>query len=321
MEQEDAKECLTTALDFFKSDEEKRVNLFLLWKENKKMLFSKAVIGRVEKQSFIDRFVNDYSLEDEFTSYSVMLDKTDYKLFGEQGDFPNITDYINKMDTEAADKGYIEDLSTFRQNLNKAKGYCADIFSGDIHYYVFGSVSTFNALTSKRKFGLLGNVSSNGITKLDDNEKIMGFNNKTICFVKDKFCIINTKKAFEDLFGLLAKYEEVGNDAIDALRKYPLFFQNLDSIKTDLAKKPVLYRSLVNLYKNPDRIDKISKHLKEITDIKNSPTFNDKYDKLQINSSGVVYSSDSLSQFLSLLNERPVQSLITKDEFMAVRDE
>lgn len=321
MKQEDAKSFLLEAIEFFKSENPKDVNLFLMWKQNSNMLFSKAVIGDVEKNSFIERFLNDYSNEDELTSYSVMLDKTDHKLFGEIDDFPNMISYIEKMDTEAEEKGYIEDLSTFRENINKAKGYCADIFSENTHYYVFGSVSTFNALTSKRKFGFLGNVNNNDITKLDDNEKIMGFNNKTTCFVRDQNCIINTKKIFEDLFGLLSVYEEVGKNAITLLAKYPNFFQHIDSIEADLAKRPVLYRSLVNLYKNSDRIDKISKHLKEIKDIKNSPIFKDKYDKLEINDTGIVYSSDSLNQFLSLLNERPVQSLITRDEFMAVRDE
>lgn len=65
----------------------------------------------------------------------------------------------------------------------------------------------------------------------------------------------------------------------------------------------------------------IRKYLKEIEKVVKSDNFKNNYDKIQLNSKGIVYTTDSMEQFLSLLNEKPVSSLITGDEFLADRDE
>ena len=36
---------------------------------------------------------------------------------------------------------------------------------------------------------------------------------------------------------------------------------------------------------------------------------------------GIIYTTETMTEFLSILNEKPVQSLVTKSEFFAERDE
>lgn len=58
-------------------DDATDITLFLLWKKNSKsdMQFSKAEIGNEEKESFIKRFKEDYSSSDEYSPYSVIMEK------------------------------------------------------------------------------------------------------------------------------------------------------------------------------------------------------------------------------------------------------
>ena len=54
---------------------------------------------------------------------------------------------------------------------------------------------------------------------------------------------------------------------------------------------------------------------------KENSNFSNDYDKVILNDKGIVYSTDALEQILSLLNEKPVSSIITGEEFLADRDE
>ncbi len=51
--------------------------------------------------------------------------------------------------------------------------------------------------------------------------------------------------------------------------------------------------------------------------IKENDAFKAKYKDLKINDKGIVYTRSSLPLFLSLLNEEPVKSIITGNEFFA----
>ena len=92
-------------------------------------------------------------------------------------------------------------------------------------------------------------------------------------------------------------------------------------MKSDLKAKPIYARSLVKFAKHANRINNLTSHLKEIEKVVKSDNFKNNYDKIQLNSKGIVYTTDSMEQFLSLLNEKPVSSFITGDEFLADRDE
>lgn len=168
---------------------------------------------------------------------------------------------------------------------------------------------------------MVGNVSTTGIKKLGEEDKILGFKPNTTCFILNDYCIINSKHDFENTFGLLEEYKKSANKVIDAMNKRADFFQNISQMKSDLKAKPIYARSLVKFAKHANRINNLTSHLKEIEKVVKSDNFKNNYDKIQLNSKGIVYTTDSMEQFLSLLNEKPVSSLITGDEFLADRDE
>ncbi|UOC06920.1 Kiwa anti-phage protein KwaB-like domain-containing protein [Lactobacillus johnsonii] len=325
---------LTKAKEVFKKakkvvhNENTDITLFLLWKpsNHKEMLFSKAEIGKEEKDSFIKRFDGNYNENDTYCSYSVILEKTSKKICIEKNNFyPLMEKYIFALDTNVSDKDkqYNEDLTIVVNHLNYVKGYCADFFdrSSQQHVYLFGTTTSFNSMTKQKALGMVGNVSTTGIKKLGEEDKILGFKPNTTCFILNDYCIINSKHDFENTFGLLEEYKKSANKVIDAMNKRADFFQNISQMKSDLKAKPIYARSLVKFAKHANRINNLTSHLKEIEKVVKSDNFKNNYDKIQLNSKGIVYTTDSMEQFLSLLNEKPVSSLITGDEFLADRDE
>ena len=309
-------------------DDATDVNLFLLWKKNSKsdMQFSKAEIGNEEKESFVKRFKKDYSVRDEYSPYSVTMEKTDRKIYINDNFFPLMNSYISALNTdvEDSDKQYNDDLDGIVDHLDYVKGYCADFVSTETkkHVYLFGGITSFNSMQKKRAFGMIGNVNVSGITKLSDDDKILGFRPHTICYIYENTCVIQSKQGFENLFGLLEEYKKSALAVLNTMEKDPDFFQGFSQMESDLKKKPLYYRNLVKFSKYPERIKKLSEHLSEIKDIvKENSNFSDDYDKVVLNDKGIVYKKDALEQILSLLNEKPVSSLITGEEFLADRDE
>lgn len=297
-------------------DSNPEVKLFLISKHNKNVTFNLAEIEGDIKQSFIDRWNNDYSDDNELAQYEIAMEKTDYNLFCLSKDYSDIDKYIDKISDP---KQYVDSLEVVKKHLNWVKGYCAKIYDDNHCMYLFGSTGTFNSL--KKKPGLLANVYNHKISKLDPETAMIGFYRGTTCFIYDKTCIIKSKKHFEDMFGLLGEYRTKALTVVKLFQNEKAFYQNLDTLVKDLDKRPVLYRSLAKIAKRPKTISRISHHLDKIIEIKKSPTFKEKYKDLEINDKGIVYSANALSQFLDLMNEKPVQSLITGDEFSAEREE
>lgn len=294
------------------------VKLYVISKHGKHVEFSFAEIDHDIKQSFLDRWINDYDRNNELTKYQVAMDKTDYTLFCQTNDYSGINKYIEKMDEDNDPKQYVDNLEMVKKHLNWVKGYCAKIYTENHTLYLFGSTGTFNAL--RKKPGIIANVSNHRITKLDPDAALVGFNANTVCFVYGETCIINNKKRFEDMFGLLSEYKAKALEAVQLFQLNSDFYQNLDTLADDLEKKPILYRSLVNIAKRPEVVTKITDHLDEIKKIKDDLEFKEKYKDLQINNQGIVYSPEALPQFLNLVNEKPVQSLVTGDKFSANRE-
>ena len=164
---------------------------------------------------------------------------------------------------------------------------------------------------------MIGNVGKKEITKISDDDVMIGFNPKTTCYIHDDVCVIKNKKGFEDLFGLLEEYKKIAKETIKLFSKFPDFYQGIETIQNDLDKRPILYRSVVNFGKNKGIIGRVSQHLEKIAEIKSSNIFAEKYHDLEINDKGIVYNEKALPLLLSLLNEEPVRSIITGDEFVA----
>ncbi|EDX42489.1 Kiwa anti-phage protein KwaB-like domain-containing protein [Limosilactobacillus reuteri] len=309
-------------------DDATDITLFLLWKKNSKsdMQFSKAEIGNEEKESFIKRFKEDYSSSDEYSPYSVIMEKTDRKIYINKDFFPLMNSYISalNLDVPDSDKKYNGDLDGVVDHLDYVKGYCADFVNTDTkkHVYLFGGVAGFNSMQKKKALGMIGNVTVSGITKLSDNNKILGFRPHTICYIYEDTCVIQSKQGFENLFGLIEEYKKSALEVVKTMEEDSDFFQGFSQMKNDLEKKPIYYRSLVKFSKYPERLQKLSDHLSDIEDVvKENGNFSNDYDKVVLNDKGIVYSTDALEQILSLLNEKPVSSLITGEEFLADRDE
>ena len=309
-------------------DDATDVNLFLLWKRNSKsnMQFSKAEIGNEEKESFIKRFQKDYSSNDEYSPYNVTMEKTDRKIYIIDDFFPLMNNYISALNTDVpdSDKKFNDDLDGVVDHLDYVKGYCADFVNTESkkHVYLFGGITGFNSMQKKKALGMIGNVTVSGITKLNDDNKILGFRPHTICYIHENTCIIQSKQGFENLFGLIEEYKKSALGVVKVMEDDPDFFQGFSKMENDLEKKPIYYRSLVKFSKYPERIQKLSKHLSEIENVvKENRNFSDDYNKVMLNDKGIVYSEDALEQILSLLNEKPVSSLITGEEFLADRDE
>lgn len=309
-------------------DDATDITLFLLWKKNSKsdMQFSKAEIGNEEKESFIKRFKEDYSSSDEYSPYSVIMEKTDRKIYIKKDFFPLMNSYISALNLNVpdSDKKYNGDLDGVVDHLDYVKGYCADFVNTDTkkHVYLFGGITSFNTMQKKKALGMIGNVTVSGITKLSDNNKILGFRPHTICYIYEDTCVIQSKQGFENLFGLIEEYKKSALEVVKTMEDNSDFFQGFSKMKNDLEKKPIYYRSLVKFSKYPGRLQKLSDHLSDIEGVvKENSNFSNDYDKVILNDKGIVYSTDALEQILSLLNEKPVSSIITGEEFLADRDE
>lgn len=327
-------DTMDTIKDSFKKakkiveDDATDITLFLLWKKNSKsdMQFSKAEIGNEEKKSFIKRFQRDYSSSDEYSPYSVTMEKTERKIYINNDFFPLMNSYISalNLDVPDSDKKYNDDLEGVVDHLDYVKGYCADFVNTDTkkHVYLFGGITSFNSMQKKRAWGMIGNVNVSGITKLSDDDKILGFKPHTICYIYENTCIIQSKQGFENLFGLIEEYKRSALNVVKIMEDDSNFFQGFAQMKNDLKKRPIYYRSLVKFSKYPERLKNLSNHLSEIENVvKKNSNFSNNYDKVVLNDKGIVYSTDALEQILSLLNEKPVSSLITGEEFLADRDE
>lgn len=296
------------------------VRLYLLWRNKKDMMFSYSEISKNIKDTFIKRWLNDYSNNDqiqEFSEFNVGMEKTYNLMFCKSDVFPLIKKYVKKTDLNNDPLEFVPDLTTVRPILGHVRGYCAHIYTDDDNAYLFGSTTTFNNLTKKTSLGMIGNVGKKEITKISDDDVMIGFNPKTTCYIHDDVCVIKNKKGFEDLFGLLEEYKKIAKETIKLFSDFPDFYQGIETIENVLDKRPILYRSVVNFGKNKGIIKRVSQHLKEIEDIKNSDTFAEKYEDLELNDKGIVYKENSLPLLLSLLNEEPVKSIITGDEFVA----
>ncbi|CBL91474.1 MULTISPECIES: Kiwa anti-phage protein KwaB-like domain-containing protein [Leuconostoc] len=295
------------------------VRLYLLWKNKKETMFSYAETSKEIKDSFKKRWMNDYNDDknQEITQFNVGMEKTDHLMFCSSEEFPLMKKHVEKTNTENDPKQFVEDLSTIRPKLNLVRGYCAHIYTDEENLYLFGSTNTFNSLTKSRGFGLIGNVGDKEITKLSDDDLIIGFNPKTTCYIHNSVCVIKNKKGFEDLFGLLEEYKKLAEETIKLFSNYPEFYQGIENFEDDLNRRPILYRSVVNFGKKTGIIESVSQHLDEIKMIKENDAFKAKYKDLKINDKGIVYTRSSLPLFLSLLNEEPVKSIITGNEFFA----
>ncbi|CCF26286.1 Kiwa anti-phage protein KwaB-like domain-containing protein [Leuconostoc citreum] len=296
------------------------VRLYLLWKDKKEMMFSYSELGIDIKNTFIKRWLHDYSNNDqvqEFSEFNVGMEKTDNLMFCKSDIFPLVQKYVKKTDLTNDPLQFVTDLTTVRPILNRVRGYCAHIYTDDDNVYLFGSTTTFNNLTKKTSLGMIGNVGKKEITKISDDDVMIGFNPKTTCYIHDDVCVIKNKKGFEDLFGLLEEYKKIAKETIKLFSKFPDFYQGIETIQNDLDKRPILYRSVVNFGKNKGIIGRVSQHLEKIAEIKSSNIFAEKYHDLEINDKGIVYNEKALPLLLSLLNEEPVRSIITGDEFVA----
>lgn len=294
-------------------------------KENKHMLFSYGIFDNNEKSDWVERIITDYNNITQIQSYNVVLDKTGIKTYLKLTAVDKATEYINSVSDNCDEKispKYIEDLMSVRKNLKKVKGYCVKvtILDDDSKYYLFGGVNNFNYLKNSKVMSF-GNITDTSVKKLTNSDQIIGILPITTCLITNNFIFINKRKKFEDLFGLLDTYKKEAKLVVDDMSNYSKFYIGVEQLKKDIEKKPIYARTLVNFKKHPERLEIISNHIEDIKKIKESDTFKDKYKKLQVTDEGIVYDTSTMSEFLSILNEKPVKSLVTKEEFLAERDE
>lgn len=311
------------------NDKNLDIKFFLMWKKNgknKKMLFSYGITDDFEKEDWLDRIRKDYLDRDSPIPYNILHDKIDRICFISTDDVVLAKEYINSVSDECNEKvspKYISDLEAVRENLNYVKGYCVKVtdLSIDKSFYLYGRVTNFKSLKKSNFLGM-GNVTKNEITKLTDSDQIIGIYPITTCIIIDNNIYINKRKAFEDLFGLLEQYKIQAKSVVEKMsNNFSDFFIGMDKLKEDLDSKPIYARSLVNFEKYPARLKAITEHIEEIKKLKDNPVFKEKYKNLEVTKKSIVYTTETISEFLSILNEKPVQSLITKDEFLAERDE
>ena len=303
------------------------IKFFLMWRMNSKgeMLFSYGIFDNNEKEDWIKRIKNDYSEIPVLEPYNVIFEKSEVMNFAKRNQVDKAIKYINSVSDkcdESISPRFTEDLESVRKHLNKVKGYCVKItfLHDNSQYYLFGGVNNFNYL-KKKGFMQFGNVTNTSVDRLTDSNQLIGILPSTVCLITDNFIYINKRKKFEDLFGLLESYKREAKIVVDTMEKYPDFYIGVQQLKKDIDKKPIYARSLVNFQKHPDRLDTISKHIEDIREIKNDPKFKDKYSELEVTDEGIIYTTETMTEFLSILNEKPVQSLVTKSEFFAERDE
>lgn len=322
------------------------VNMYFMYREEKKRNINKILLCDFEKdpdivKSMIDRlsFMYRHShLETyEWKKFNLIEsnDKTYYVCSEDQ--FTNLKLGLkvithNKVEHDTFD---IKDLSYTYGILVQLN----DVDNKNISY-AFINIGTFNSLRMKKMstafIASVKNITSGNITRhevkaLDDSHLIFGINNKIDFIYTENEFIINPKgKAmFETLFVLDAEYKRRASETADKLRQFNNVLRDIDSLKGDIDSRnipladkmltkigdPVYFKKLNSLLTNQKNF---SNRLMEVEKFKQDPNYKNDFKNLKIDvkKGTMSYTDKSIYQFISVLSDRPVETILLKRKIL-----
>lgn len=306
------------------------VDFNFIWYRNSVPILAKVTIDNDIKQSLLDKFIKDYSGN---------VASTDNASEGEEAfivpKFDIVTDLSGQLASCKKDEyqGVERVLNIFKNEkelgnlsgieLENVKGYCATIYRKERQLYLFGSVNKFNALKKKHMFGFIGNVSSNTLSKISDDEHIIGINPSTVCYISGNNVVIKIKQYFESIFNLSGEYRVRAEGTIKALKKHSDFFKGIDQIDKDAKSKFMAVRGLAKMSADLSFLDEMVSKKDKVIRVIQDPIFNKKLGKIKVSkdNQSLEYSKDAIFEFVNLLGDHAVVSAITGNHFFAEKEQ
>lgn len=206
------------------------------------------------------------------------------------------------------------------------KGAIAKVcIDGGDPYYLFIKIDNFNAFKKKNlSSGFMGNLTNDGVKKLDNNHLFFGIKNNISFYYSDGLYFINTHYDFEKMLFLSSEYNMIAEENVKKLQtEFSDVFKNTDEIGFTgrgssifarmLARVPI--ESLHSRFKKENRqrtFDDIEQ------EIMNSKEFKESFQGLKIDKKKmtITYSDESKFGFAALLSDRPSRTLLLKRDFM-----
>ncbi|WP_368293565.1 hypothetical protein [Latilactobacillus sakei] len=281
--------------------------------------------------SMVERFIKTFKEpkvnDSELAKFDILKKNKDFFYYADSDQFINAKKVIDKLN----DIDFLpeEDLKVIK-NLKVVKGIIVKLVINSDNpdtFYLFINVDKFNAFKKKKmSSGFMGNLNSDGITRITDNKMIFGVKDKIgFYYHKDHF-VINSHVDFERMLFLIDEYKKRAKVVAQGLNEFKEVLVDVNKLENDLTGlgSTALVRMLVNLSlkdlneKFNDKNKKSSiKKLKEITQFKD---FKNEFEGIgqliDEEKCQITYTNKEKFKFIALLSDKPSQTLFLGKKFI-----
>ncbi|MFR0509044.1 hypothetical protein ACLUYE_07235 [Limosilactobacillus reuteri subsp. suis] len=294
--------------------------------------YANATLDDETSKSMLQRFIFTFEeskvAKNQIEEFDLLKNNKDTFYYLDKDGLNNSKTLINNLESDKVIPS--EDLSVLGNNLTKVRGAIAKVCFNNSDqtetYYLFVKVDNFNAF-KKRKLssGFMGNLTNDGVEKIDDNHLFFGIKNIIGFYYHNNTYIINTHSDFERMLFLSSEYFKTASKNIDKLGKnFTNIFKNVNEMKSSLKGKgsSILNRMMarISLDSLEERFSEKNKKetFREIDGIIKQQEFYNSFKNLNIDKENctITYSDNSKFGFAALLSDRPAKTLLLKRAFM-----
>lgn len=291
--------------------------------------YANATLDEDTSKSMLQRFIYTFKEsklnKKQIQKFDILKNNKDTIYYLNKNERNNSKSLVEKLE----DDNFVpsEDL-TVLGNLENVKGAIAKVCIGtNDPYYLFIKVDNFNAFKKKRlSSGFMGNLTNDGIEKLDDNHLYFGIKNNISFYYSQGVYIINTHSDFEKMLFLSSEYNSIAKENIKHLKTdFPDVFKNIDKIDEALKGKSssiftrMLARVSISSLKERFKEENIQQTFNDIDEeIINNKKFHDSFKGLEMDKKDltITYSEEGKFGFAALLSDRPSRTILLKRDFM-----
>ncbi|WP_035424046.1 hypothetical protein [Limosilactobacillus fermentum] len=291
--------------------------------------YANATLDDDTSKSMLQRFIYTFKEskvnKNQIQKFDILKNNRDTIYYLNKNERANSKSLVKKLE----DDNFVpsEDL-TVLGNLENVKGAIAKVCIGtNSPYYLFMKVDNFNAFKKKRlSSGFMGNLTNDGVEKLDDNHLYFGIKNNISFYYSQGVYIINTHSDFEKMLFLSSEYDAVAKDNIKHLKTdFSNVFKNIDEIDKGLEGKSssiftrMMARISLDSLKERFNEENIQQTFNDIDkEIINNKKFHDSFKGLDIDKKDltITYSEEGKFGFAALLSDRPARTILLKRDFL-----
>lgn len=281
------------------------------------------------RDSMLNRLKHTYTAHKlknySFEAFNIIANNEKTFYFCQKTKFSNLKTGLDRLVNSSPTKSFDKD------DLKNVLAAVVEFNYDNSSSYAFVGVNNFNSLVNS-KLGFFGNVSKNEITKLADDNLLLGITDKVAFVYFDNGFIVNPKgkSAFTRIFFLRDEYQKIGEKVSKNLVGYKDRLMNVEKLYDDLygkGSKHIRIADQMLAKLNDDKRknelkdllgdkDLFKKRLTKIENFKNEKQFKGKFKDLNIDvaNAQIEYTKDALFPFLAVLSDRPKETILLNEK-------